>query len=138
MGPPSSGGVHVIQILNTLENLDLQNPYGKFEVHAMSSAMMQAFYDRAKYLGDADFVTVPIQGLTNKDYAKNLSLNIKKGKAFDRGSGDEKLNPFDYESDETTHFSIMDSEGRVVVSTQTINGYFGNSVVVEGNRCRNE
>ena len=54
--------VHVIQILNTLENLDLKKPYGKFEVHAMSSAMMQAFYDRAKYLGDADFVEVPIKG----------------------------------------------------------------------------
>ena len=132
MGPPSSGGVHVIQILNTLENLNLQNPYGKFEVHAMSSAMMQAFYDRAKYLGDADFVTVPIKGLTNKDYAKKLSLDIEKHKAFDRGDNDNGLSPFDYESDETTHFSIMDSEGRVVVSTQTINGYFGSSVVAEG------
>tara|TARA_B100000925_G_scaffold291208_1_gene278475 strand:- start:7623 stop:9347 length:1725 start_codon:yes stop_codon:yes gene_type:complete len=131
MGPPSSGGVHVIQILNTLENLNLVEPYGKFEVHAMSSAMMQAFYDRAKYLGDADFVNVPIDGLTSKGYADDLSKEIKNTKAFDRGS-ENALDPFKYESDETTHFSIMDSEGRVVVTTQTINGYFGNSVVVEG------
>jgi len=131
MGPPSSGGVHVIQILNTLENLELKNPYGEFEVHSMSSAMMQAFYDRAKYLGDADFVQVPVKGLTNKSYAKKLSSKINLKKAFDRGVKN-MLNPFDYESDETTHFSIMDSEGRVVVSTQTINGYFGSSVVAKG------
>ena len=127
MGPPSSGGIHVIQILNILENFNLKNPQGSFEVHAMSTAMMQAFYDRAKYLGDSDFVDVPISGLTSKNYAKSLSEKIKSLMALDRKN--DPRNPFKYESDETTHFSIMDNEGRVVVSTQTINGYFGSSVV---------
>ena len=127
MSPPSSGGIHVIQILNILENLKLEKPHGEFEVHAMSSAMMQAFYDRAKYLGDSDFVHVPIKGLTSKTYARNLAEKIKKKIAFDRSN--DLSDPFKYESDETTHFSIMDDKGRVVVSTQTINGYFGNSVV---------
>ncbi len=133
MAPPSSGGVHVIQILNILENYNLEKiGHGNAKsIHLTASAMQRAFADRATFLGDADFVKVPVDGLTSKKYAKLLKNTIIENKAktsSDIGAG----KPFDYESNETTHFTIADSKGNVVSSTQTINGYFGSAVTVPG------
>ncbi len=130
MPPPSSGGIHVIQILNILENDDLKKygPHDTQAIHLLSSAMQQAFADRAKYLGDSDFVEVPVQHLTSKKYAKEIrhrfSESAKKFKNIK--AGDFK------EHDETTHFSVADHLGNMVVSTQTINGWFGSGLVAEG------
>jgi gamma-glutamyltranspeptidase/glutathione hydrolase len=133
MSPPSSGGIHVIQILNTVEPLNLGH-YGIQDartVHYTASAMQQAFADRARYLGDSDFVSVPIKELTSKEYAAKIRAKIPADRPLTKeevGHGE-----FDgYESPETTHFTIMDAEGHVVTSTQTINGYFGSALVIPG------
>lgn len=133
MGPPSSGGVHIIQILNTLEPLNLSG-YGfqsPQSVHLISSAFQQAFADRAKYLGDSDFVNVPVEGLTSKEYADEIRKNLSLTQARKLASV-EAGQPFAYESDETTHFTLADGEGYVVSSTQTINGWMGSGVIVPG------
>ncbi len=133
MTPPSSGGIHVLQILNTVEKEEL-NHYGvhhPFTVHLTSAAMQQAFADRARYLGDMDFVKVPLKSLTSKAYADKIRKGIPKEKALTKeqvmaGKFSRK------ESDHTTHFSIMTAEGSAIVSTQTINGWFGSGVVAPG------
>lgn len=140
MSPPSSGGVHVVEILNIVEKDNLKK-YGVHHpktMHLMASAMQASFIDRAKYMGDSDFVEVPVEGLVSKKYAADIRYTIPESKALNKmwaGS----LDPFAYqkfqvknEHDETTHFSIMDSDGNVVASTQTINGLFGSGVVVPG------
>jgi len=135
MSPPSSGGVHVVQILNILENDDLKS-YGVQHpktIHLTASAMQRAFADRAAYLGDSDFVKVPVKGLTSKKYAKDIRFSIPESKALNETwSRDPFDTPMKYESPETTHFTIMDGKGNTIVSTQTINGYFGSAVVVPG------
>lgn len=133
MPPPSSGGTHVIQILNLLEpyNLKEWGPMNPQSIHYVSQAMQAAFVDRAKFLGDPDFYKVPFSGLTNKKYADEIRKNFTVNKArnlIEVNNG----NPFPYESSETTHFSIMTSEGETLVSTQTINGLFGSGVIVKG------
>lgn len=133
MTPPSSGGVHVIQILNTVENLSL-NHYGvhhPYSVHVTSAAMQQAFADRARYLGDMDFVKVPLKQLISKKYAAKTIKGIPNERALKKeqvlaGEFSKK------ESDHTTHFSIMTKDGSAIVSTQTINGWFGSGVVAPG------
>ena len=131
MGPPSSGGVHVIQILNILENDLRKVKWDSAErIHLTASAMQLAFADRALHLGDADFVKVPVNGLVSKEYAKALRKKIK-----DIIPTAEKVNagnPWQYESKETTHFTVMDQEGNTISTTQTINGLFGSAVVVPG------
>lgn len=133
MPPPSSGGVHVIQILNILEGFDWAGvePQSARAVHRMASAMQLAFADRAQFLGDADFVHVPVSGLISKKYASRLRSRISENAA--RPSKKVSYGPaLAYESSETTHFSIMDRDGNVVATTQTINGPFGSGVVVPG------
>lgn len=132
MSPPSSGGIHIIQILNILERYNLKEKgiYSPESIHLVSSAMEMAFADRAKFLGDSDFVKVPMKGLISKDYANDLAGKIKEN-AFaknDIRAGEA----WNYEKDHTTHFSLMDKSGNVIVSTQTINGYFGSGLVAEG------
>lgn len=133
MSPPSSGGIHVIQILNTVERDHLRT-YGAQDprsVHLIASAMQQAFADRATHLGDSDFVKVPTQKLTSKKYAHEVRIKIPKDRALKQN--EVKAGDFDFsEHDETTHFSVMDHEGLVVSSTQTINGWFGSGVVAQG------
>lgn len=134
MPPPSSGGAHVIQILNILENADLRSmgPQSSQAIHLTSSAMQIAFADRAKYMGDDDFSVVPLSTLTSKKYAKLLYDRIHPNRAL---KSDDFPVPFDklfIESDHTTHFTIMDNEGNIVASTQTINGWFGSALVAEG------
>lgn len=133
MPPPSSGGVHIAQILNILEgySLDAYDFQSPEYINLLAEAMRYAYADRATHLGDPDFVNVPISGLVSKDYAAEIRNKIKPGHAGDSskiGPG----NPTPYESPSTTHFSIVDSEGHAVSSTQTINISFGSGVVAQG------
>lgn len=132
MPPPSSGGIHVIQILKMLEphNLKGMGPQSVDAVHLTANSMQRAFIDRATYLGDPDFHAVPVKELLNSSYLKNLSQEIKTDKAIK--AQEVKPIPLPYESSETTHFSIADSDGNMVASTQTINGWFGSAVMVKG------
>ncbi len=133
MGPPSSGGVHIIEILNILENY----PIAKLglnsaqTIHFMAEAMKLAYADRAKYLGDTDFVSVPISGLVSKKYALELKKTIND-KLTNSSKNILHGNPLPYESDETTHFSIIDKFGNAVANTYTINFSYGSHIVVEG------
>ena len=130
MPPPSSGGIHIIQILNILENFDLAK-YGFGSADAMqvmAEAEKYAYADRSEYLGDPDFVKVPWQALTSKAYAKSIAEQIDVNKA--RPSSQirpGKLEP--YESNQTTHFSVVDKEGNAVAVTYTLNTVFGSGIV---------
>ncbi|MBY4675601.1 gamma-glutamyltransferase [Marinobacterium arenosum] len=133
MAPPSSGGTHVVQILNTLEGY----PIGEYghnsakSIHLMAEAMKHAYADRSKYLGDPDFVAVPVNGLTDKKYAEQIRSKIDPAKAtpsVEIRPGD----PTGYESNETTHFSIVDKYGNAVSNTYTINFSYGSGIVVPG------
>jgi gamma-glutamyltranspeptidase/glutathione hydrolase len=133
MSPPSSGGVHVVQILNILEDYPLTE-YGHNSaktIHLMAEAMKRAYADRSFYLGDEDFVSVPLEGLLSKKYAAVIRENIDKDKATpSRTIAPGK--PQSYESNETTHFSIVDTFGNAVSNTYTINFSYGSGIVVEG------
>lgn len=133
MPPPSSGGVHLVQILNMLEGF----PVGFLGhnsadgIHVMVESMKLAYADRSKHLGDPDFWRVPVAGLISKRYAAGLRRQIRLDRA--RPSAQIKPgNPVPYESSETTHFSIMDRFGNAVSNTYTINFSFGAGVVAEG------
>jgi gamma-glutamyltranspeptidase/glutathione hydrolase len=132
MPPPSSGGIHVIQILKMLENHDLKalGPQSAEAVHLTANAMQRAFLDRASYLGDPDFHPVPMRELLDHRYLAALAKSIKTRKAIKA----DRLRPvpLPYESSDTTHFTIADRAGNLVASTQTINGWFGSGVIAEG------
>lgn len=132
MPPPSSGGIHVIQILKMLEphGLKSMGPQSTDAVHLTANSMQRAFVDRATYLGDPDFHSVPVKELLDSSYLKKLSRQIKTVRAIK--ANEMKPVALPYESSETTHFSIADSEGNMVASTQTINGWFGSAVMAKG------
>lgn len=132
MPPPSSGGTHVIEILNIVENDKLAElgPQDPRTIHLVASAMQRAFVDRAIYMGDADFVFVPEKKLTSKSYAKKIRAQIKDTATPSKDIPLVEMSK--KESFETTHFSMMDQEGNVISSTQTINGFFGSALVAEG------
>lgn len=133
MSPPSSGGAHVIQILNILEGYDI-GAYGHNSsktIHLMAEAMKRAYADRSKYLGDEDFVQVPLKGITSKKYAKELRNGIDPEKAT-ASKTIAPGKPLPYESHETTHFSIVDKYGNAVSNTYTINFSYGSGIVVDG------
>lgn len=130
MPPPSSGGIHIVQILNILENFDLAKwGFGSADaMQVMAEAEKYAYADRSEYLGDPDFVKVPQQALTSKAYARTLAQQIDVSKA--RPSSEikpGKLAP--YESNQTTHFSVVDKAGNAVAVTYTLNTYFGSGIV---------
>jgi len=130
MPPPSSGGIHIVQILNILENFDLaKSGFGSADaMQVMAEAEKYAYADRSEYLGDPDFVKVPQQALISKAYAKTLAQQIDVNKA--RPSSEikpGKLEP--YESNQTTHFSVVDKDGNAVAVTYTLNTYFGSGIV---------
>ena len=133
MSPPSSGGTHVVQILNILEGYPIAE-YGHNSaktIHLMTEAMKLAYADRSQYLGDEDFVKVPLKGLTSKKYAESLRQKIDPAKATESSTiAPGKVIP--YESNETTHFSIVDKFGNAVSNTYTINFSYGSGIVVEG------
>ncbi|EAA7383251.1 gamma-glutamyltransferase [Salmonella enterica] len=130
MPPPSSGGVHIVQILNILENFDMKK-YGFGSADAMqimAEAEKYAYADRSEYLGDPDFVNVPWQALTSKAYAKSIAGQIDINKAKPSSEiRPGKLAP--YESDQTTHFSVVDKDGNAVSVTYTLNTTFGTGIV---------
>lgn len=134
MPPPSSGGVHVLQILNILENDDLKSwgPQDVRSVHLTASAMQMAFADRAQYLGDPDFVQVPVPMLISKSYAQLLRKKISMQKATRSDTLPIPLTEVPKESSDTMHFSMMDNEGNIIATTQTINGLYGSAFVVPG------
>ena len=130
MPPPSSGGIHIVQILNILENVDLhQYGFGSADaMQLMAEAEKHAYADRSEYLGDPDFVKVPWQALTNKAYAKSIAdqIDIHKAKPSSQIKPG-KLAP--YESNQTTHFSVVDKDGNAVAVTYTLNTTFGTGIV---------
>jgi gamma-glutamyltranspeptidase / glutathione hydrolase len=133
MPPPSSGGVHIIQILNTLEDVPIGElgPESAETIHQMAEAMKYAYADRSEYLGDPDFVDVPVGALTSKDYAKTIRARIDP----DRAAPAAEIKPGDlapYESPDTTHFSVVDQEGNAVANTYTINFSYGTGLVANG------
>ncbi|MCK5516834.1 MAG: gamma-glutamyltransferase, partial [Desulfobulbaceae bacterium] len=133
MSPPSSGGVHVIQILNILEGYPISE-YGHNSaktIHLLAEAMKRAYADRSLYLGDEDFIKVPSKGLISKKYAAFL----RKGINSEQATSSITISPgkpLPYESEETTHFSIVDKFGNGVSNTYTINFSYGSGIVVEG------
>ncbi|GGB38765.1 gamma-glutamyltransferase [Roseibium aquae] len=133
MPPPSSGGTHIVQILNMLEAYDLRGmgPNSAATIHIMAEAMRRAYADRSKYLGDPDFVDVPVTGLTDKTYAASLLDSI----SLERATPSTEIGPADplpYESNETTHFSVMDKHGNAVSNTYTLNFSYGVGMVADG------
>lgn len=133
MPPPSSGGIHIVQILNILEGYPLKD-YGQNSaqtIHLMAEAMQLAYADRAEYLGDSDFVDVPVTGLTARPYANKLRSLINPNQATPAATI-KANNPLPYESDQTTHFSIVDKNGNAVANTYTLNFSYGTGLVAEG------
>ncbi len=133
MPPPSSGGAHIVEILNILEGYDLaaQGLNSAASLHEMAEAEKLAYADRQAWLGDPDFVTVPLKGLTSKAYAAALRAGISPDRA--RAAADIRPGePQRYESDETTHFSIVDADGDAVSNTYTLNFSYGSGLVADG------
>jgi gamma-glutamyltranspeptidase/glutathione hydrolase len=133
MPPPSSGGAVLIEMLNILEGYDLKEMdwASSDRYHLMTEAMRRAFADRAEYMGDTDFAKVPIAGLIDKKYAAQLRSTINP----ERASSSEQVKagkPVGYESEETTHFTIVDAEGNAVANTYTLNNSYGSAVVAKG------
>ena len=129
--PASSGGTHVIEILNILENFDMAKlgDGTPAALHVWGEAMKQAFADRAKYMADTEFVKVPLSGLTSKAYAKGLAANIDMEKPMESVQAGD---PATYESGSTTSLSVMDKKGNMVAITKSINYFFGSGVIVPG------
>src|SRR5271155_309112 len=133
MPPPSSGGAHIIEILNILEGFSLgsQGLNSATSLHEMAEAEKLAYADRAAWLGDPDFVKIPLAGLTSKAYAEHLRSLISPDRA--RPATDIRPGePERYESDQTTHFSIVDSDGDAVANTYTLNLPYGSGLVADG------
>jgi len=133
MPPPSSGGLHVIQMLNILESypIDSLGHNSAETIHLMAETMRLAFADRSEHLGDPAFWEVPMKGLTSKMYAAELREKINRDQAGDS----QKVapgRPQDFESEETTHFSIVDRFGNTVSNTYTLNFSFGSGLVAKG------
>jgi gamma-glutamyltranspeptidase/glutathione hydrolase len=133
MGPPSSGGVCLIELLNILENFDLKK-YGfgsSYTIHYLVEAMKRVYADRAEYLGDPDFVQIPLDKLLSKEYAKELASEIDTFYATPSSRIIRSVSPTS-EGVHTTHYSVVDRWGNVVAVTTTINSYFGSMVAVDG------
>ena len=131
---PSAGGVQIIQMLNVLSTYPLEQ-WGRNNaqtIHITASAMQLSFADRTRYLGDRDFVSVPVVRLTSNSYARELRSKINPHFATPSSHIYPLEDIHSDESTQTTHFTIMDREGNTVTSTQTINTLFGSGVVVEG------
>ena len=130
---PSSGGITLSNILNQIENLDIGslNPNGSEFIHLLSEAEKRAYADRAEFLGDSDFINVPIEKLVSKDYAYDRFLTISSKKAISSKKIKHGAIEFIEESEETTHFSIVDKFGNAVSLTTTVNGWFGNGITVD-------
>ncbi|WP_369607250.1 gamma-glutamyltransferase [Helicobacter trogontum] len=141
MPPPSSGGAHIIEILNIVENADM----GKLgfasskSIHLLTEAMRQAQADRSSFMGDPDFVDLPLNILLSKEYAKSVYDSIKTNKATPSnkvipglGKITQKNSPNLHEGNNTTHFSVVDRWGNAVSVTYTLNRRYGSAAAVNG------
>ncbi|MBL9199746.1 MAG: gamma-glutamyltransferase, partial [Opitutaceae bacterium] len=142
MPPPSSGGLILLQMLAMLEPVDVralgQNSAAK--IHLFTEVMRRAFRDRAEYLGDPDFVSVPVAELLDRGYLKRRMLDFDPARATPSGKVEPGLGPAKvsfafqprHEATETTHFSVVDAAGNAVANTYTLNGNFGSGVTIPG------
>lgn len=128
--PPSSGGIALATMLNILEGFDLQNATPAQRIHLVTEAMRRAYRDRAEYLGDADFIQIPVEQLTHKRYAADLRASIRKDKATAShtlpGAGLQQT------GEDTTHFSVIDQHGNRVAATLSINLPYGSGYAPPG------
>ena len=133
MPPPSSGGVALLQLLNILEAYPLADygPNSSRAMHLMIEAERRVYADRSEWLGDPAFVRVPLSGLISKSYADHLRAGIDDTRAT-RSAAVAPGRPRDYESAQTTHYSVVDADGNAVSTTTTLNGGYGNGLVVSG------
>ncbi|PID59447.1 MAG: gamma-glutamyltransferase [Ignavibacteriae bacterium] len=133
MGPPSSGGIAIIQLLNILENFNFNKTEWNSSnyINKLVEAMKYVYADRAEHLGDEDFYPVPKEKLLSKKYAKKIYNRIKN-KAVPSDEIKSQLPNDYYESNETTHYSVYDKYGNAVSVTTTVNSGYGSKVVVEG------
>ncbi|MEJ5263275.1 MAG: gamma-glutamyltransferase [Ignavibacterium sp.] len=133
MGPPSAGGITLIQTLNILENTSFsREDWGSSGyIHTITEALKFSFADRSKHLGDPDFYKVPVDKLISKNYGKEIFSRISEN-----AIPSELIEPADFsanlESPETTHYSVIDKYGNAVSTTTTINSSYGSKIVVEG------
>jgi gamma-glutamyltranspeptidase/glutathione hydrolase len=130
--PPSSGGIALVEMLNILENFSLERDgrYSAKTLHVMVEAMRRVYYDRARYLGDSDFADVPPHLIT-KEHAKKLAADIDPVRATSSRSLSKEI-PISAESEQTTHFSVVDGNGMAVANTYTLEQNFGSRIVVRG------
>nr|WP_259395268.1 gamma-glutamyltransferase [Shewanella sp. SR43-8] len=133
MPPPSSGGIHIIEMLNVLEQfpIDKLGHNTADTLHLMAETMKYAYADRSKFLGDPDFVDVPVKQLISKKYAKSIASKI----SINKTTPSSEILPGElapYESDQTTHFSVIDKWGNAVANTYTLNFSYGSGLVAKG------
>ena len=134
MCPPSSGGAIIAEILNVMENADMRTLWAASPaqaLHVMAEAMRQAYADRSEYMGDPDFVNVPVAELTSKEYAKKIFDRINPTKATPSDYVRPGLTQL-HEGDNTTHYSVVDKFGNAVAITYTINESWGSGAAVDG------
>ncbi len=133
--PPAASGVHIAQMLNILEGYDIAaKGFGTAEtIHLLAEVLKIAFADRAAASGDPDYIKVPVQRLTSKDYARERRESIDIARAQQWGAGVSQL-----EGAHTTHMTAADAMGNVVATTQTINNLFGAKILIPGSRHRAE
>jgi len=133
MPPPSSGGICLIEALNVLENYSFRKEeWGSSRyIHILSEILKQVYADRSEHMGDADFYPVPVNYLISKEYAEVIKQRIT-----DNAKPSTEYLPAEIpkynEKEETTHFSVIDNQGNAVSTTYTLNGSFGNKIVVDG------
>ncbi len=126
--PPSAGGIAIITMLNILSRFDLEKLPPARRVHDIIEAMRLAYWDRSRYIGDSDYIHVPVAALTSMAHANTLASHIKKNQATSSQSLGT-VTVFNDSSDHTTHFSIIDQQGNMVAATLTINYVFGSAFV---------
>ncbi len=134
MPPPSSGGICLAEILNQIEHMDIQlmGYHSSDHIQSMVEAEKRAYSDRAEYMGDTDFVKVPIQTLISDEYAKKRISNYNLEGVIPSSEIKPGLESNRVESEETTHYSVVDRWGNAVSVTTTLNGKYGNGIVVDG------
>ena len=127
--PASSGGTHIVEVLNVLENYDIgaMGVNTPETLHVWSEALKACFADRGAFMADTAFADVPLAGLTSKEYAKTIADKIT-----DQAQSWEKGAPWDYQGNSTTAYSVADAEGNIVSVTQTIECFWGCKIAIPG------
>lgn len=133
MGPPSSGGVALAQLLNAAEMHDVAEHglNASTTIHTLGEAMRRVYADRAEWMGDPDFAEMPLDGLADPDYMRTRMANVQPDRITPTDSVSHGMPP-GAESMETTHYSVVDADGQAVSVTTTINSSYGSNVVVDG------